>query len=196
MKEFQLSTPRERITGISVSAVAVVCFGILLFALRNNVTMLIICALAVLLLTVLLVFYVLSILKSKCILDPEKKTLEVIGYPSYTKDISNAVLLQTVGRKSGHAMTRVLVFSDAEEKIIAVVPTLYTYRQGLLAEPMAKEMAAFLGIGFKENIPAWEYDKEKAKEHEKEEAEREKQERAERKKQRYQRLLYRYRKKK
>ena len=174
MKEFHLSSSGERIAGISFSAVMVVCFGVLLYALRNNLTLLLLCGLAIVFITALLVFYVVSILKARCVLDPQAKTLEVKGFPAYTKDLSQATLLQTLPRKSGHTVVRCLVFSDPEDTIVAAVPTLFTYRQGILAEPMAKEMAALLGIHFKENIPAWEYDKEKFKEHQKEVAEQEK----------------------
>lgn len=195
MKEFQLSTPKERLMGISFSAAMIVCFGFLLFAVRHNTGLLIFCTLAALLLSVLLVFYVASILKSVCILDSEKKTLEVKGFPSYKRDLSKAVLVQTISRKNGQSRSRVLVFSDAEENIVAAVPTLFTYKQGILAEPMAREMAQYLGIEFKENVPQWEYDKEKFKEHVKEEEAAEKAARKDRMEQRRKKLLYRYRKK-
>ena len=55
MKEFPLSTPNERTASISFSAAMIVCFGILLYALRGNLTMLILCGLCVLLVTALLV---------------------------------------------------------------------------------------------------------------------------------------------
>lgn len=195
MKEFPLSTPKERIVSISFSVMMIAVLGLLLYAVRHNTILLIVCALGCSLIAALLVFYILSILKSTCILNTETKILEVRGYPSYTKDLSSAVLLQTISRKSGHTISRVLIFSDAEENIIAAVPTLFTSRQGLYAEPMAKEMAAALGIEFQENIPAWEYDKEKYEEHKKEEAEAEKLARKERAEFRKKKLQYRYRKK-
>ena len=194
MREFQLSTAKERISSVIFSVIMIACFGLLLYVLRGNTMLLLLCGLAILLLTVLMIFSVISVLTSKCIVNAETKTLEVKGFPSYTKDISSAVLLQTMARKSGHAMTRVLIFSDAEETIIASVPTLFTTRQGVQAEPMAKEMAQFLGIAFQENIPAWEYDKEKYKEHLKEVEAEEKAARKERAELRKKKLLYRYRK--
>ncbi len=195
MKEFPLSTPTERILGISFSIVFIAILGGLLYMLREYTAMLILCGLFSLILAALLVFYMISVTKSTCFVDKENMVLEVKGLPSYTKDISSAVLLQTVSRRSGHTINRVLIFSDAEEKIIAVVPTLYTSKRGLMAEPMAKEMAAYLGIEFQANVPAWEYDKEAMKIHEQEEAEREKQERKERIARRRQKLLNRYGKK-
>ena len=100
-----------------------------------------------------------------------------------------------MAKKNSQATTRMLVFSDAEENVIATIPTLFTSRQGILAEPMAKEMAQFLGIDFKENVPAWEYDKEAYEQHLKDEAEREKAKRKERQEMRKKKLLYKYRKK-
>lgn len=196
MKEFQLSTLKERITSVCFCVVTVAAMGLLVYALRNNTMLLILCALGGLVLSVLMGFSVASVLKSKCIVNAETKTLEVKGFPSYTKDISSAILLQTMARKNGHAMTRALIFSDAEENVIAIVPTLFTTRQGIWAEPMAKEMAQFLGIDFQENIPTWEYDKEAYEQHLKDEAEREKAERKERKELRKKKIQYRSRKKK
>lgn len=195
IKEFQLSTKKDRILSICLCVVVIAAMGFLVYALRGNTMLLILCGLFALLLSVLMVFSVATMLKSKCIVNAETKTLEVKGNPSYTKDLSSAVLLQTMVRKSGHTMSRMLVFSDAEETVIAMVSTMFTSRQGILAEPMAKEMAQFLGIGFQENVPAWEYDKEAYEQHLKDEAEREKAERKERQERRKKKLLYKYRKK-
>lgn len=196
IKEFQLSTVKERILSLCFSVVMIAAMGLLVYALRANTMLLVLCALASLLLSVLMVFSVASIFKSKCIVNAETKTIEVKGFPSYTKDLSNAVLLQTMSRKSGHAITRTLIFSDAEETVLAIIPTLFTTRHGVLAEPLAKEMAQFMGIGFQENVPAWEYDKQAYEQHLKDEAEREKAERKERAELRKKKILYRYRKKK
>lgn len=195
MKEFPLSTSKERLAGIAFSVAMILCFGVLLFVLRHNTLLLVLVALCAVPLSALLVFYILSITKSRLFVDKEKMMLEVQGFPSYTKDISSAVLLQTLSRKSGHTITRVLIFSDANETIIATVPTLFTFKRGLQAEPMAKEMAKYLGIEFQENIPAWEYDEEAYKQHQIEEAEREKQERKERIARRRQKLINKYKNK-
>ena len=195
MKEFPLSTSKERLAGIAFSVAMILCFGVLLFVLRHNTLLLVLVALCAVPLSALLIFYIFSITKSRLFVDKEKMMLEVQGFPSYTKDISSAVLLQTLSRKSGHTITRVLIFSDANETIIATVPTLFTFKRGLQAEPMAKEMAKYLGIEFQENIPAWEYDEEAYKQHQIEEAEREKQERKERIARRRQKLINKYKNK-
>lgn len=174
MREFQLSSPKERTGGIIFSVVITICFLVLMYALWGHWTMFAFSALGSVLLIVLLGFYVTSITRAKCIWDPEKKTLEVLGYPSYTLDLSKAVLLQTNARRSGHIVGRVMIFSDADEQILAVVPTLFTSRQGVLAEPMARELAAVMGIEFKQNVPEWEFDKEALKQHLKEVNEQEK----------------------
>ena len=195
MKEFPLSTKTERLAGVSFSVVMILVFAFLIFVLRNNMMLLVLVALCAVPLTALLIFYMISITKSTCFVDKETMTLEVKGYPSYSYDISSAVLLQTVSRRSSHSMTRTLVFTDAEEKIIASVPTLYTTKRGLQAEPMAKEMAAYLGIEFQANVPAWEYDKEAYKQHLKDEAEADKRERKERIARRRQKLINKYKNK-
>lgn len=174
MKEFQLSSPKERTAGILFSAVITVCFLVLLFILWGSWTMFAFAALGSVLLIGLLGFYTLSITRAKCIWDPEKKTLEVRGFPSYTLELSKAVLLQTSARRSGQIVGRVMIFSDADEQVLAVVPTLFTSKQGILAEPMARELAAVMGIEFKQNVPEWEFDKEAFKQHLKEVNEQEK----------------------
>lgn len=174
MKEFQLSSPKERTAGILFSAVITVCFLVLLFILWGSWTMFAFAALGSVLLIGLLSFYTLSITRAKCIWDPEKKTLEVRGFPSYTLELSKAVLLQTSARRSGQIVGRVMIFSDADEQVLAVVPTLFTSKQGVLAEPMARELAAVMGIEFKQNVPEWEFDKEAFKQHLKEVNEQEK----------------------
>jgi len=174
MKEFRLSTAAERAAGIAFTAAMLVAFAALLYATRSNTMLLTICGLGVALISVILIIYVLSVLKAAVVADPENKQLHVRGVKNYTLDLKEATLLQTVARKNGQTTIRLLVFSNEEDEIIATVPTMFTFRQGVWADPVAKEMAAALGIGFKQNVPDWELDKEKYKEHVKEEAEREK----------------------
>ena len=194
MKEFRLSTPLERIASVSFVAVILAAFGLLLYALRNQIGLMIVCSLGVALISVLLIVYVINVTKAACIVNLEEKTMTVRGVKEYTVDLSEAVLLQTIARKGGQATIRVLIFSDAEEKIIASIPTMFSFKQGIQAEPMAKEMAAVLGIDFQQNVPEWQYDKEKYKEHLKEEAEREKKEAKERRKNRMAYLIKKYKK--
>ena len=80
------------------------------------------------------------------------------------------VQLQTLPKRNGKTAIRTLVFSDEDDMIVAVIPTMFTYREGKMAEPMAEEMAKVLGIRFKRNIPEWEFNKELYKQHLKEEA--------------------------
>lgn len=168
MKEFSLSDPKERLAGAAFTVAITICFGLLLYLVRQSVGLLIFCTLAVVLLVSLLVFYNISVSKAACIWDSETKVLEVKGYPSFKVDLSNAVLMQTVARKSGQVTNRAIIFSDAEENIIATVPTYFTSKQGIMADPFAKEMAKQMGIPFQQNVPEWEYDKEKYQEHLKE----------------------------
>lgn len=168
MKEFRLSDPKERAAGAAFTVVIAVVFAILLIAVRKNVGLLIFCTLAVVLLVGLLMFYIISVSKAVAVWDPGTKTLEVKGYPSFRVDLSNAVLMQTVARKNGQATNRVIIFSDEEERIIATIPTYFTSKQGIMADPFAKGMAEEMGIPFQQNVPEWEYDKEKYQQHIKE----------------------------
>ena len=195
MKEYRLSTASERIVSISFCAGIIVCFGILLYVLRTQIALMIACGIGMLLLSVMLVCYVINVLKAVCIVDVENKTIEVRGVANFTADISKAVLLQTIAKRNGQTAVRVLVFTDEDVQIVATIPTMFTYRQGILAEPMAKEMAKELGIDFKENVPAWEYDKEAFKEHQKQVAEEEKLAAKERSKARIEKLKRKYLKK-
>lgn len=180
MKEFRLSTAAERAAGISFTAAMFVVFALLLYALRGNTLLLLFCGLGVVLISALLIVYVLGVLKAVAVVDAENRQLHVRGVRDQTVDLKNATLLQTIARKNGQSTVRVLVFSDENEQIVATVPTMFTFRQGIWADPMAKEMAEALGIAFQQNVPDWQLDKQKYQEHVQEEAEREKQEAKER----------------
>ena len=174
MKKFPLSTASERITGIIFSVIMIAVLGALLFALRNDLTILLLTAAGVVLVVGILLLYILNVTKAACIADPEAKTLLVLGFQERTIDLSNAAYLETITVKSGHIESRSLAFTDAEGSVVAIVPTYFTSKRGILAEPMAKEMAQHLNLEFKANVPAWEYDEEARKVHEIEVAEQEK----------------------
>lgn len=167
MKTYRLTTNLERIAGISFSVVITACLVLLLYVLRNDITVLILTTVGSLVLIAALVFYVLSAAKAACIPDRENKKLHVKGVKDYTLDLTNAATLETVAVKNGHSISRILVFTDAEGNVIGTVPTLFTYHQGVQAEPMAIELAKDLGLAFKANVQPWEYDKEKRAEHDK-----------------------------
>ncbi len=194
MKEYRLSTQRERVVSICFTAVVVVCFGILLYAVRGNIGLLIACGASVLLLCALLGVYVVNVLKAVCIVDTVNKTIEVRGVTNFKADISEAVLLQTIAKRNGQTSIRVLVFTNEDVQVVASVPTMFTYKQGILADPMAKEMAADLGIAFQQNVPDWELDKKKYEEHMKEVAEQEKREAKERRQKRMEMRIQKYKK--
>ena len=192
MKEYRLSTRAERIASIAFVAALIACFGLLIYALRVRPMLMLLCGLAVFAISALLAIYVVSVLKAACVINAEEKTMEVRGLSNYTVDLSNAVLLQTIARKGVQTTLRALMFSDAEENVIVVVPTMFTFKQGIYAEPMAKEMAQYLGIDFQQNVPEWEYDKEKYKEHEKEVAQQQKRDARQRRQKRMERRIRKY----
>ena len=163
MKKYYLSTPAERTVGIIYSVIMSVVLAILVFVLRDDLTIMLLTAAGVVLVIGILVLYILNVSKAACIPDAANKTLRVEGFQERNIDLSNAVCLQTLTVKSGHVESRKLVFTDAEGNIVATVPTYFTSNRGVLAEPMAKELAAALGLEFIANVPAWEYDKEAAK---------------------------------
>ena len=189
MKTYRLSTTAERIASVVFVAVVLAAFGLLLYTLRSQIGLMIVSGLAIAMIAFLLITYVVNAMKAACIIDMTTKTMEVRGLANYTADLSTATLLQTIPQKGAQATIRVLVFSDAEDKIVAKVPTMFSFKSGLQAEPMAKEMAKDLGIDFKQNVPEWEYDKEKYKEHEKEVAEQQKREAKERRQKRIQKRI-------
>lgn len=180
MNKFRLSTASERAAGVAFTAAMLLAFAALLYALREQTLLLVFCGLGVALISVLLLIYVKGALSAAAVVDAEKKLLHVYGVKNYTLDLKDAALLQTVARKNGQSTVRLLVFSDAADEIIATVPTMFTFRQGIWADPVAKEMAQAMGIDFKQNVPDWQLDKKKYEEHVKEEAEREKKEAKER----------------
>ena len=168
MKKFQLSTPAERGAGIIFALIAVAAMITLLFALSNNFPILLLTTLGVVPVAIILTLYVLNVTKAACYPDAENKTLRVTGFQERNIDLSKAVCLETITVKSGHVEGRSLAFSDAEGKVVAIVPTYFTSKRGVLAEPMAMELAKELNLEFYANVPAWEYDEEAREAHEKE----------------------------
>ena len=189
MKEYRLSTPRERISAIAFTAAIAVAFAALIYAVRGTLSLLLFCGLAAVLLVGIMTMYAVSACRSRCIVNFEEKKVDVVAFPAFTLDISAATQLQALVRKNGQSTTRCLVFSDDNDDIVGTIPTLFTYKQGALAEPLAKEMAADLGIRYKETTPAWEYDKEAYKEYQKQMAEQEKAERETRRQEKMQRRI-------
>ena len=174
MKKFHLSTPTERTTGIIFSVIMIAVLAFLLFALRNNLTILLLTAAGVVLVAGILILYIVNVTKAACIADPETKTLRVTGFQERTIDLTDAAYLETITVKSGHVESRSLAFTDAEGGVVAIVPTYFTSKRGVLAEPMAKELAQALNLEFKANVPVWEYDEEARKAHDIEVAAQEK----------------------
>lgn len=165
MKKYPLSTAAERTAGIAFSFVMMVVLCVLLYALRTNIPILILCFLGVALVIVVLFLYVMNVTKAAVIFDPDARTLKVLGFKERTIDLNEVACLQTITVKSGHVEGRSLLFSNDEGGAVAVVPTYFTSNRGMRAEPMAKEMAADLGIEFQANVPEWEYDEEARKAH-------------------------------
>ena len=71
MKQYRLSSPGERIAGISFSILISICFIVLMIVLRNNTPLLICCGLCVLLLVPMLGFYVANVLRTDCTIELE-----------------------------------------------------------------------------------------------------------------------------
>ena len=174
MKKFYLSTPSERAAGIAFSVVMSAVLIALLVALRENLVILLMTVLGVVLVIGVLALYVINVTKAACIPDPEHNALRVTGFRDRTIDLTQVRYLQTLTVKSGHVESRSLAFTDADGGVVAVVPTYFTSKRGVLAEPMAMELAQALNLEFISNVPAWEYDEEARKAHDIEVAQQEK----------------------
>jgi hypothetical protein len=167
MKSFRLSSDKERVASLVFCPVAAFFLVLLLFALRKDLFLLIFSALSVALLCAVMGIYVRTVLRAVCIPDAQAKKLHVKGLRDYTLDLSEAATLETVGVKNGHVIGRALIFRNAEGNVVGTVPTLFTSRQGVLAEPMAMELAEELGLSFIANLNPWDYDEKARIEHEK-----------------------------
>ena len=60
MKKYPLSTPAERSAGIAFSVFFIAVLGFLLYVLRNNLTIFLLAAIGVLLISVILILYILT----------------------------------------------------------------------------------------------------------------------------------------
>ena len=176
MKKFYLSTQTDRIMGIGFSLLMSAVMVLLVYALRSNLAIMILTGVLVALILVILAIYVLNVGKAACIIDTQNRVLRIAGAQERTLDLDRIACLQTIPIKSGHIETRSLAFTDSEGDMVAVVPTYFSTKRGVLAEPMAMELAKELNIEFQANVPAWHYDKEARKIHDEEERQKEKEE--------------------
>lgn len=173
MKKFYLSTKSERTLGVAFTAVIIPAMVAMLLLL-DNLTMLLIAGAGVALVSVGLIYYAVNVVKTAVVALPEEKKLRVEGIRNYEIDLTNAVRLETIPVKNSQSVSRALAFTDAKGEVVGVVPTLFTSRQGVEAEPTAIELAQVLGLDFKANVPKWEYDEEARKIHEEEVARQQK----------------------
>lgn len=164
MNSFRLSGPGERAAGVLASLGMLAGMGCLVVFLRGDWLACLVCVVAGLLLAAGLGLYVANLLKAACVpLGPEK--LKLCGVPEDTLELSGAVCLETVPQKNGPVARRMLVFTDAQGTIVASVPTYFTRNQGAQAEPVARELAAAMGLRFQPSLEPWEYDPQARKEH-------------------------------
>jgi hypothetical protein len=176
MKKYYLSTRADRIVGIlfSILMAAVLCF--LVYHLRSSVSLALAVGLSAVLIIFILALYVLNVGRAACIVDREDQSIRVTGVRERRIDLKKVACLETIAIKSGNVQGRSLRFSDAEGNTVSIVPTYFTFKQGLQAEPMAKELAKELNVEFRANVPEWYYDKEARKIHDEEVARQEKEE--------------------
>ena len=168
MKKYYLSTPKERVTGIIFSLIMIAVLILMVFALRGNVTIMVLTGICVALICAILVMYVLNVSKAACVPDLENHVLRIQGVSGRVIDLDKVVQLETIPVKSGQVESRSLAFTDAEGKVVAVVPTYFTFRRGVQAEPMAIELAQACNLKFQANVPLWEYNEEARKIHDEE----------------------------
>lgn len=166
MTKFYLSTKTERTLGILFSLVVSAALVVLLIALGGNWGVFALTAIGALIIVAILAMYVLNVTKAACIPDLENNVLRITGVQERTIDLSTVACLETITVKSGHVEGRSLAFTNGEGNVVAIVPTYFTSKRGVLAEPMAIELAKALNIEFRANVPLWEYDEEARKAHE------------------------------
>lgn len=176
-KKFSLSSSVDRIVGTAVAVALNLMMVFLIFLLSKDTLSLIIVTVCVVLVAAVLIFYVLNLYNAACTPLPENRKILVHGFPDCTYDLSDAASVQTVSYKSGALATRTIVFCNSADDVVASVPTFFFSRQGVMAEPLAKNIAEALGLTFIPSLPVWEYDKELRKKHEKEVAAKEKESR-------------------
>jgi ABC-type amino acid transport substrate-binding protein len=105
---------------------------VLIFALRNDLAiMLAVCA-GVALVIIILALYVINVGRAAVIYDPQSSTLRVIGFQERHIDLNKVARLETIPMKSGHTQSRSLAFTDIEGDVVAIVPTYFTSKQGIL----------------------------------------------------------------
>lgn len=157
MNSFRLSGPGERAAGVVVSTAMAAGMVFLVIFLWGDWLACLMCAIAGLLLVAGLGLYVANLLNAACVPLGRGKLI-IRGVPGDTLELSDAVCLETVPQSSGPVARRMLVFTDAQGAVVASVPTYFTRNQGAQAEPVARELAAAMGLRFQPSLEPWEYD--------------------------------------
>ena len=176
MKKYYLSTPSERNAGIAFTFLVSIALIFLLVKIRGNLTIFLLSAVCVVLIIGILAMYALNAAKAACVIDEQSQLLRITGFPERKIPLTKIACLETIKVKTGQVESRSLAFTDAEGGVVAIVPTYFTSKRGVLAEPMAMELAQAMNITFKSNVPAWEYDEEARKAHDIEMQQQEKEE--------------------
>ena len=129
MKKYPLSTSAERTAGILFSFAMIAALALLLYALRGNLTYLLLIGLCVLLVSAILILYVVNVGKAACVYDSQTNSLEVVGFKNYTIDLNKVACIQTITVKTGQVEGRSIAFTDAEGAVVAVVPVSRHHRK-------------------------------------------------------------------
>lgn len=158
MKIIALSSAKEKSSAFIIVVLTLLCS---LFVLTRpnlepgSMLLLLICCLSALL---LLGLYLMLLAKA-AILIVGKEELQINGIGSYRENISAAAAVQTAEACLGPVRSRIICLLDKDGNRVCTINTLFTAKDGVMAEPAAKALAEALGLCFLPSVEEWLYDK-------------------------------------
>lgn len=167
MKTIRLSSNFEKRSAALLAALIILALVFVLtrggMSVGGILVMILCCGLCL----TLVVGYLVVLIRAAIRIDGEDK-LTVCGLGSYSENIGASVAVKTVEVSIGAVKSRAILLLDDNQDKLSMINTFFTAREGVMAEPAAKELAAALGLKFIASLEPWRYDKQEKKRYEQE----------------------------
>ena len=164
MKRIRLSTGGERSGAVFLGLIILLLIIFLAKSFTGDTLYTILIILCSLIAFALAAAYIAAVFKA-AVEFSGKDELKVLGLITITENCSEAASVKTVPVSKGPLQSRSIVISNSSGESIAVITTMFTLHEGVMAEPAAEELAKGLGLEFIPSVEKWKYDPEAKAEH-------------------------------
>lgn len=180
MKTIRLSSPADRRNAWGFAVLLFALIAVVMLTVRFGVGYFILISLCSLFGVAMTAAYLSAVIKAAVRIDGDSH-LRVYGLVSSTEDFSGAVSVKTVPVEMGPIRSRVIALCNSQGEAVCTMSTMFTSREGVMAEPAAMELAELLDLDFQPTVEKWKYDKDAMREHKAEEKKQRKEKRSRRK---------------